>query len=183
MCSRCTGYRPILDAFKVFAKAEPSAYTAEAIAAARGMAAALTADNGTANGAAKGGKVCPSSGLPCDCGGGIEKPAAANGANGAANGTAAACGAAAAGGKCCGGAANGKCCGSGCAAKAGAVAETAPSSEPIFPKELKNRKSAALRLAGGFDWLVRDRACFLQPGLTVCRMADQDYLEMQVKGG
>lgn len=33
--SRCTGYRPILDAFKVFAKAEPHAYTEEAIAASR----------------------------------------------------------------------------------------------------------------------------------------------------
>lgn len=31
--SRCTGYRPILDAFKVFAKAEDGAYTEEAIAA------------------------------------------------------------------------------------------------------------------------------------------------------
>lgn len=28
--SRCTGYRPILDAFKVFAKLEPGAYTEEA---------------------------------------------------------------------------------------------------------------------------------------------------------
>ena len=35
-CSRCTGYRPILDAFRVFAKADPSAYTEEAIAASRG---------------------------------------------------------------------------------------------------------------------------------------------------
>ena len=37
-CSRCTGYRPILDAFKVFAKAEPHAYTEEAIAASRALA-------------------------------------------------------------------------------------------------------------------------------------------------
>jgi len=34
-CSRCTGYRPILDAFKVFAKVEPGAYTEEAIAASK----------------------------------------------------------------------------------------------------------------------------------------------------
>lgn len=34
-CSRCTGYRPILDAFKVFAKADPLAYTEESIAACK----------------------------------------------------------------------------------------------------------------------------------------------------
>lgn len=56
-CSRCTGYRPILDAFKVFAKVEPGAYTEEAIAASK-------AANGGANGTEakveagkKGGKV------------------------------------------------------------------------------------------------------------------------------
>ena len=32
-CSRCTGYRPILDAFRVFAEVPPGAYTEEAIAA------------------------------------------------------------------------------------------------------------------------------------------------------
>lgn len=32
-CSRCTGYRPIIDAFKAFAKVEPGAYTEEAIQA------------------------------------------------------------------------------------------------------------------------------------------------------
>ena len=36
-CSRCTGYRPILDAFKVFAKADPAAYTEESIAASKGL--------------------------------------------------------------------------------------------------------------------------------------------------
>ena len=36
-CSRCTGYRPILDAFKVFAKADPAAYTEESISACKGM--------------------------------------------------------------------------------------------------------------------------------------------------
>ncbi len=35
VCSRCTGYRPILDAFRVFAKSDPKAYTEEAIAAAK----------------------------------------------------------------------------------------------------------------------------------------------------
>ena len=36
-CSRCTGYRPILDAFKVFAKADLAAYTEESIAASKGL--------------------------------------------------------------------------------------------------------------------------------------------------
>ena len=35
LCSRCTGYRPILDAFKVFAKVDPLAYTEESIAACK----------------------------------------------------------------------------------------------------------------------------------------------------
>lgn len=35
--SRCTGYRPILDAFKTFAKTDAKAYTEEAIAAAKGL--------------------------------------------------------------------------------------------------------------------------------------------------
>lgn len=57
-CSRCTGYRPILDAFKVFAKADPAAYTEESIAASRGMqlngqaSDALSAhEHGNSNGA------------------------------------------------------------------------------------------------------------------------------------
>ena len=48
-CSRCTGYRPILDAFKVFAKVEAGAYTEEAIAASL---AAEGAPKGAANGTA-----------------------------------------------------------------------------------------------------------------------------------
>lgn len=75
LCSRCTGYRPILDAFKTFAKTEPRAYTEEAIAASKGLAPAADGSlpangfhangNGVANGGANG--ICPSSGLPCDC--------------------------------------------------------------------------------------------------------------------
>ncbi|KAF5838823.1 molybdopterin binding aldehyde oxidase/xanthine dehydrogenase [Dunaliella salina] len=131
---RCTGYRPILDAFKTFAKTDPKAYTEEAIAAAKGVIpsaatnGALPANgaaangshangncangshangshangahangtaNGTPNGSAANGcgangcstngcgangcapkeaapapaaKICPGSGLPCDCG-------------------------------------------------------------------------------------------------------------------
>jgi xanthine dehydrogenase/oxidase len=145
LCSRCTGYRPILDAFKVFAKSEPSAYAADAIAAAKGMAAATAADNAAAgssgsngsNGHLNGsngssGMVCPSSGLPCDCGGGSPAAAAPAGPCGSDG------------------------CGNdgGCAAKvngsaAAAAVDVKPSSEPIFPKELKGRAVAALKLEGG----------------------------------
>ena len=142
-CSRCTGYRPILDAFKVFAKSEPAAYTAEAIAAAKGMAAATAADdaggsngsNGRTNGSnGSSGMVCPSSGLPCDCGGSAAAAAAPAGE------------CAAAGGGCCG--SNGSKAANGAAAAAAAVADVKPSSEPIFPKELKGRVPAALKLEG-----------------------------------
>lgn len=87
-CSRCTGYRPILDAFKAFAKVEPAAYTEEAIAASKaanghhgsnganggtngGTNGRTNGSNGKANGKAGkngNGKVCPSTGRPCDCG-------------------------------------------------------------------------------------------------------------------
>lgn len=54
-CSRCTGYRPILDAFRVFAKAEPHAYTEEAIAAASKAATAQQAQrDAPANGGSNG---------------------------------------------------------------------------------------------------------------------------------
>ena len=61
---RCTGYRPILDAFRAFSTAEPGAYTEEAIAAAGGEAALPTG----AAARKRGGAVCPSTGRPCDCG-------------------------------------------------------------------------------------------------------------------
>ena len=61
-CSRCTGYRPILDAFKVFAKADPAAYTEESIAASQGLlqnrhASHGSPANGHANGHANGGST------------------------------------------------------------------------------------------------------------------------------
>src|SRR5688500_9093870 len=51
-CSRCTGYRPILDAFREFAKCNPAAYTEEAIASAKGLQHGHTsgATNGATNG-------------------------------------------------------------------------------------------------------------------------------------
>lgn len=60
---RCTGYRPILDAFRVFAKSEASMYTDEAITAAGGSPVkkiGANLENGTS--------ICPSTGIPCDCG-------------------------------------------------------------------------------------------------------------------
>ncbi|KAL3701831.1 hypothetical protein R1sor_019853 [Riccia sorocarpa] len=53
---RCTGYRPILDAFRVFAKTDPAPYIDES----------LVANNGTPS--SKGTQtICPSTGKPCDC--------------------------------------------------------------------------------------------------------------------
>jgi hypothetical protein len=62
--SRCTGYRPILDAFKTFTKVDLAAYTEEAIAAARG----IPLDQVVRSSSKAGGKLCPSTGQPCDCG-------------------------------------------------------------------------------------------------------------------
>jgi hypothetical protein len=61
--SRCTGYRPILGAFKTFTKMDPAAYTEEAIAAAKGIPLEQVAGSSKA-----GGKLCPSTGQVCDCG-------------------------------------------------------------------------------------------------------------------
>ncbi|VAH05345.1 unnamed protein product [Triticum turgidum subsp. durum] len=46
---RCTGYRPIIDAFRVFAKTDDSLYTASPLENANGQA------------------ICPSTGKPCSC--------------------------------------------------------------------------------------------------------------------
>jgi xanthine dehydrogenase/oxidase len=71
---RCTGYRPILDAFRVFAKNEPSLYTDEAIHAAAG--GVLPSSGSHKKGGVAG--ICPSTGNPCDCG----KPAELQSKNG-----------------------------------------------------------------------------------------------------
>ncbi|KAH7315284.1 hypothetical protein KP509_21G042700 [Ceratopteris richardii] len=55
---RCTGYRPILDAFRVFAKTEDFAYTKEA-STGKLSNGDLKIQSGT--------RVCPSTGKPCDC--------------------------------------------------------------------------------------------------------------------
>ena len=51
MRSRCTGYRPILDAFRVFAKGDSTAYTEEAIAATKGLLPGQNGNGIHANGA------------------------------------------------------------------------------------------------------------------------------------
>lgn len=137
-CSRCTGYRPILDAFKVFAKADPAAYSEEAIAANKGAGAANRANGAATNGA--GAKLCPSSGMPCACG------AANGGGAGATNGDAKPAGCGAEG--CCGGK-------GGCAKAAGAAPVARPSCEPIFPPKLKSRSAAPLLLSGPLASWVR----------------------------
>ena len=49
--SRCTGYRPILDAFRVFAKGDSAAYTEEAIAASKaGVSNGHAHSKGASNG-------------------------------------------------------------------------------------------------------------------------------------
>ena len=91
---RCTGYRPIMDAFEPFTQVDTSVYTDDAI---QRRAAAVPADtnghaangrngasnghatngkaNGAANGATNGGvKICPSTGKPCDCSGDSTAP-------------------------------------------------------------------------------------------------------------
>ena len=56
---RCTGYRPILDAFRVFAKSDAHAYSKDSVEAAGGK---------LGGGGGGGGGICPSTGKPCDCG-------------------------------------------------------------------------------------------------------------------
>jgi xanthine dehydrogenase/oxidase len=136
---RCTGYRPILDAFRPFARAGMRAYTEEAIAAARGGlgggggekggGAAAPANgggkadgngaNGVAVDVASGVALCPSTGAPCGCG---------TVAGGALTSTS--------------------------AHKAGAAVgplarpRGAATVEPIFPPELRRRAPAELHLPG-----------------------------------
>ncbi|EFN53303.1 hypothetical protein CHLNCDRAFT_136969 [Chlorella variabilis] len=117
---RCTGYRPILDAFKAFAKVDAAAYTEEAIAASKANGHAANGANGAANG--KNGKngngrVCPSTGQPCDCG-----ESDGNGAIvSASKHKEEAC---------------------------GPLTHIRPAVEPIFPPELRKRAAAELALPG-----------------------------------
>lgn len=66
---RCTGYRPILEGFRTFAKTSDAAYGAEARSAA-GAPPALHAPPG--------GVICPSTGRACEAGCGVAGPAEAS---------------------------------------------------------------------------------------------------------
>lgn len=57
---RCTGYRPIIDAFRGFATVNPSAYTEDTIKAAKGDCAVSLPKSPSF--------ICPSTGRPCGCG-------------------------------------------------------------------------------------------------------------------
>lgn len=148
---RCTGYRPILDAFKAFSKVDAAAYTEEAIAASKAGAATQdspsnghhshnghnghacsngaptngtngAATNGSNGGGKGGGRVCPSTGRPCDCG----EVDAGGAVTSSSLHKEAAC---------------------------GPLLHTRPAVEPIFPPELRKRLPAELVLKGPrCDW-------------------------------
>lgn len=83
--SRCTGYRPILDAFKAFAKVDAAAYTEEAIAASKAGAASQGAARNGHNGHACGNGACGACG---GNGGACANGTAANGSSNGSNGSA-----------------------------------------------------------------------------------------------
>lgn len=130
---RCTGYRPILDAFKVFAKADPTAYTEEALAANKTLPPGARGTSGACGDADGGGRICPSSGQPCTCAAPPAAPlpctppcpAASNGVTELSS--------------CLSG--HGTCC-------AAALAPSRRSVEPIFPPELRRRAALELALEG-----------------------------------
>jgi len=80
--SRCTGYRPILDAFKAFAKVDAAAYTEEAIAASKAGngSSSSKAGNGSSQ-AAAGGAANGSDEGAAPAGNGSSSSTAANGSS------------------------------------------------------------------------------------------------------
>ena len=78
---RCTGYRPILEGFKTFARNAPdSAYSGETINGHTNQSNGTAANGTHANGDSKGAPICPSTGQPCTNGCGSTPAAKALGA-------------------------------------------------------------------------------------------------------
>lgn len=111
---RCTGYRPILDAFRVFANTDSAPYTKETLEA--NGCSVPTINSGKSNG------VCPSTGKPCDC----RKTGTVSHENGGHKNE----------------------------SENHKNGNKGTSGEPIFPLELKTRKSLPLSLNGqmGLKW-------------------------------
>ena len=150
---RCTGYRPILDAFAPFTEIDHSVYTDAAIQA---RAAAAVPQNGAENGAANGHTNGAANGHT-------------NGVNGSANGRAGSNGKSAGNGKIC--PSTGKPCGCGdtngkavTAAKGDLEAlKKGPVCEPIFPPKLAKAEHVELSVEGAPARTDCACSCSLRP--------------------
>lgn len=153
---RCTGYRPILDAFRVFSKSEASLYTDDAITAAGGSS--LIGKNGVLE---NGGTICPSTGRPCDCGKSPAQPSQTTKHTSKKESED-----------------TSESNGSVLSHKTGKDNVATPRAEPIFPPALRGRKSRPLFLRGsqGLSWY---RPTTLTQLLTLKRM----YPDAKLVGG
>eukprot|EP00899_Mesostigma_viride_P019651 jgi/Mesvir1/27688/Mv07407-RA.1 len=205
---RCTGYRPILDAFRTLAKTDDGAYASEGVKGSAG-----------GGGGADGVKICPGSGLPCDCGsGGVGGASKADSSsqmepfNSAvweaashakavhtpesttttsslptSSSSSPSGGGCKGGGGCCGG----RGCGSAGAGKpdgdlyASTYPPCASAAEPIFPPELKARVPPSLQLQGGPGGHVGEwhRPTTLEQLLGVLARCRREGVSVQLIGG